>query len=355
MKVVFHFGPPKSGTSAIQKWMSSNRQWLISQQVYYPDHILDVNGVSSGNLRKVFVESGDGLEFSESLMSSEIEAARQAQCHTIVFSSEFFFRKLAAIASKVPESQFVGYVRFGLEMMQSSYNQAVKRHGKTEPFRQTGHIQSTLRVLGDSVSKIGEERFILRPYSKKLFIAENIIADFLTVLGIDHTSVDTAIGRINPSYCIESIEVKRWFNQLESESFQTQLDLALQSYGDSEAFSLFTDDNFEKNKEAYLGQLKRFLDNHNVANSDAFYEQCAAQVNKPYRKQELTLTEFKRVLKVLLKQRKLSRTALYLAYNEAVLRKDALSYPERIGVLKQLTPKWLRLVRKLKESLSTSG
>lgn len=351
MKVVFHFGPPKSGTSAIQKWMSSNRQWLIEQGIYYPAHVLDVNGVSSGNLRKVFVESEKGLEFSDKLMASEIAAANSAQCHTIVFSSEFFFKKLEALAGKVAEAQFIGYVRFGLEMMQSSYNQAVKRHGRTETFRQKGPLQPTLRALSESVSKIGEERFILRPYSKKLFVAESIVADFLGALGINSSGVDTSVGRINPSYSIESIEIKRWFNQLQSESFQTQLDLALQSYGNSEAFSLFTDDNFEKNKTAYLEQLRRFLTNHNVANSDAFYEQCAAQGNRPYHKQELSLADFKRVLTELLKQRKLSRTALYLAYNEAVLRMDELSHPERVAVLKQLTPRWLRLMRKLRESL----
>ena len=355
MKVVFHFGPPKSGTSAIQKWMSSNRQWLTEQGIFYPNHVLDVNGVSSGNLRKIFTESETGLEFSNSLMATEIEAAKQAQCHTLVFSSEFFFRKLEEIAHKVQEAHFVGYVRFGLEMMQSSYNQAVKRHGKTEPFKQIGHLQSTLVALSSSISKIGEDRFSLRPYSKELFVSESIVADFLYVLGIDHTNVDTSVGRINPSYCIESIEVKRWFNQLQSQSLQTQLDLALQSYGDSTSFSLFTDHNFEKNKNAYLRQLRRFLDSYKVAYSEEFYKQCAAQVNKHYQKQELTAVEFKRVLTELLKQRKLSRTALYLAYNEAIPRKDELSHPERIAVLRQLTPKWLRLVQKLKKSLSTSG
>ena len=331
--------------------MLSNRQWLLSQNIYYPDHDLDINGVSSGNLRKIFVESESKLELSALLLAEEVEYAKQAHCHTIVFSSEFFFRKLEQIAAQVPEAVFIGYVRFGLEMMQSSYNQAVKRHGRTEPFRQGGYLQSTLNVLSASISRIGEGRFLLRPYSKALFIDNNIVSDFLKVLEVKCDSIDIQVGRINSSYCLESIEVKRWINQLESKTLQTQFDLALQSYGNNEPFSLFSDTDFEKSKVAYLGQLKEFLSMHKVARSNDFYELCANQVNEAFRKQELSESEFRKVLVTLLKERKLSYTTIYITYKNAQKIKGQLSHPERVDVLKHLIPIWTKVVHKVKNAL----
>jgi hypothetical protein len=47
--VVFHIGAPKTGASAIQKFLLENRQALKSLGFYYPEHALDENGVSGGH------------------------------------------------------------------------------------------------------------------------------------------------------------------------------------------------------------------------------------------------------------------------------------------------------------------
>ena len=53
-KTIFiHVGPPKTGTSAIQNWFSKNADMLRTKGLFYPEHALDPNGVSSGNLSSI--------------------------------------------------------------------------------------------------------------------------------------------------------------------------------------------------------------------------------------------------------------------------------------------------------------
>ena len=52
--VYIHVGPPKTGTSAVQKWLNSNQRFLKENGIYYPSHNVDSNGVSSGNVRSIY-------------------------------------------------------------------------------------------------------------------------------------------------------------------------------------------------------------------------------------------------------------------------------------------------------------
>ncbi len=352
MNIIFHFGPPKTGTSAIQKWLSTNNNWLLTRGIYYPQHSLDPNGVSSGNLRSIFSGDKGNFEFSQKLFNEEVEKGKEKACHTIIFSSEFFFRNLEILGEQVPEAKFVGYLRFGLETLQSSYNQAVKRHGRTTVFAPGNHIQSTLSTLSIKIAKVGESRFILRPYSKSLFFNHSLIPDFLETVGIDASDVNTSIGRVNPSYSPAAIEVKRWFNQLESASLQTRLDLALQGYGDEQPFSLLSDDIFEKSKSRYLLQLKRFLDKHEVKFADQFYAECAQLENHPYKAQNLSEKQFEKVLKDIVSHKKLTYLALYTAYVQAKANQHELNNPERVEILNRVVPWWVKAIAKIKAALS---
>lgn len=355
MRIIFHFGPPKTGTSAIQKWLSSNTKWLVSQGVHYPQHSLDQNGVSSGNLRSVFSGDKGEFEFSPNLYQREIEKAQQNNCHTLLFSSEFFFRNIELISQNVPAAEFVGYIRFGLETLQSSYNQAVKRHGRTALFAPASHTQCTLTTLSSKIDVVGEGRFILRPYHKSLFVKGSLVPDFLEAIGVDASEVDTSVGRVNPSYSIEAIEVKRWFNQLPSASLQTRLDLALQGYGSGEAFSLLNDKEFETAKKRYMVQLNSFIDKHKIHRGKEFLTFCKTLANHPYKAQELSNAQFETVLKTIVADKKLTYTALYTAYRLAQKQQDNLTNPERIASLNKVVPGWIKLVAKCKAALASKS
>ncbi len=54
INIIIHIGPPKTGTSAIQKWLKDHTDDLKQCGVYYPEHLEDSNGVSSGNLLSIF-------------------------------------------------------------------------------------------------------------------------------------------------------------------------------------------------------------------------------------------------------------------------------------------------------------
>ena len=63
--------------------------------------------------------------------STELDASG---CHTLLLSSEFFFPAIADIQKAFPEAEFVVYVRNPIELLESNYNQSVKRHDETKAF-----------------------------------------------------------------------------------------------------------------------------------------------------------------------------------------------------------------------------
>lgn len=54
MQFIFHIGPPKTGTSAIQYWCETHRDELLKHNIYYPAHDVDANGISPGNLQSIY-------------------------------------------------------------------------------------------------------------------------------------------------------------------------------------------------------------------------------------------------------------------------------------------------------------
>ena len=350
-KVFIHIGPPKSGTSAIQKWLSDNRDYLDSKGVFYPEHELDENGVSSGNLYSLFSQKDDDFVLDTEKVSSLMKEFSSSKSDVLILSSEFFFKRMEQLAESIPEAIFIGYLRFPLEVAESSYNQGVKRHGQVHAFGLPATPRAyQLEILDRLIKKIGRERFILRPYSKQCFKNENLVEDFLFQVGIEPINLDTP--RINTSYTLEGLEFKRWFNQLNLESLQYDMDLYLQRVKEgTSSYSFIPPAIFEKFKLAFVEQIQTFCDEHKVEQRDVFVELCKALKQKSKYKQHIDNAEFDRIFKGFINQPGVLKKVV-TAYESQWRYQSIPKSPERIEIVKKNLPLKERVAYKLRMFVS---
>ncbi|MDO6567893.1 hypothetical protein Q4561_12550 [Alteromonas sp. 1_MG-2023] len=357
MTILIHIGPPKSGTSAIQKWLLSHVEMLRKFGIYYPEHPIDPNGVSSGNVLSIFTRSNEGkLEYSETKKEKLLLDFHKSGCSTLLLSSEFFFLHPEILADAFPSAKFIAYLRYPVEVIESSYNQGVKRHGEVKKLGVPVKPKSfQLKTLERKIKKIGKERFILRPYNDACYTNGTLLGDFSDILKlpVSEFPIDSHHVRVNTSYSIDALEFKRWFNQFPLGELQGALDRFLQSYSaGKEAYSLIPVKVFELYKEEYLNTLKDFCQKYDVYNSDLFIEKCNHLEQKKFRKQQLSDNDFKSLLNDFLQSADSFQILIYYKMVNEWSSNGQLKAPERIKILKRSIPIKIKLKQWLKKNIT---
>lgn len=292
--IYFHIGPGKTGTSAIQAWLQNNQAWLKDQGIMYPPHPLDENEVSSGNLLKIIEHNAEGeghlcLDKCRKL----IEKFEKSDAHTLLLSSEWFFVHIESIldCGLFPDAKVIAYLRDPIELIESNYNQSVKRHGVFLPLSPSYQGFPSLNVLGRIAQKHGNDRVILRPYHHGLFYDDNIITDILHSIGVTQLP-KVEKKRINPSYQFEALEFKRLLNSFPTDEIQSKVDRILQQYSNGTTRYTLLDNAFEtRARQAMTHDLTQFVEQHNIRTLDPFIEQLKAPSQKPPLKQQKATAE----------------------------------------------------------------
>lgn len=303
INVFIHVGPPKTGTSAIQNWLHANTERLAQHGVHYPTHNMDQNGVSSGNLLSLFDREDDkSLSFNEEKAIETRDQAQQAGAHTLLLSSEFFFRRLNSVLSVFPDAKVIAYIRDPLDVIESGYNQGVKRHYQTKPLKVSHEPKTaTLDLLAKQVKQFGTDAFIIRPYDFSLFEGGDIVTDFLSVLGLEGLTNHRA-EIINSSYVFEALEFKRWMNQFEHRQLHLLLDRFLQGHRDGTAtFSLVTEKKRKAIRHHFNRKLKTFISELSVQQGSAFLTALKNKPLKPYKKQQISEEVFTGLLEAFIR------------------------------------------------------
>ncbi|WP_051275663.1 hypothetical protein [Aestuariibacter salexigens] len=262
-RIIFHVGPPKTGSSAIQNCLAENAKQLRTHGILYPLHNRDSNFVSSGNMDSVFSKNSEGEWTFNQLKWQELEARfRRSTCHTLLLSSEFFFSKMEEITEHISHAHFIAYIRDPLATRESEYNQGVKRHGQTAAFNHLAVVSpGRLETLIDSWHKFGGHRFSLRMYHDTLFEGGNLITDFLVTIGAGNLTEKVKNKLINRSYSFEALEAKRFLNQYDIKGLNSELDLALQAYdGDITQYSLYPPKIYNQRRQESIEHLLRLRD-----------------------------------------------------------------------------------------------
>ncbi|WP_102960711.1 hypothetical protein [Mangrovicella endophytica] len=218
MRLIFHVGAHKTGTSAIQAFLSKNRDELAVQGIWYAPSAGHMN---HSPLAQDFQRSGQA---GSAAIHECIEDGERAGCSTILFSSECFsehpFREVAFQESlRGLETLVIGYVRRPDDIVISAYNEIVRdsTHRWTDsldaklPYDPT-YISIFKRWIGPGKPW----RFIVAPYDQDQWVGGTLLSDFSVMIGADPSSMKQEIDRdaANRSLPAPLIEVMRAINRI---------------------------------------------------------------------------------------------------------------------------------------------
>ncbi|MEW9799428.1 hypothetical protein [Alteromonas sp. CYL-A6] len=252
-----HIGPPKTGTSAIQRWLVSNRDLLTEHGIFYPEHELGPNGISSGHLHCLLSQTDAGWEVDETKVSRLLKAFEDSGCNRLLLSSEYFFYHIDTLVRLLPGVRVVAYIRCPMETYESAYNQGVKRHGKTEPLSFSKNLHTTtLDTLAAAANTLSGTRFYFRAYLNTDKADFNLLADFADLLNLPVVPDNTST---NPSYSLEALKVKRWLNQFKLAELEADIDGILQGFPDgTRHYTLLPEDKLERHTKQCINALREF-------------------------------------------------------------------------------------------------
>ena len=219
MRIVFHIGAGKSGSSAIQATLAQNRVKLAAAGILIPPTDLSPKGPTSGNQVFAF-EQLKGPEPSKAaaqfaaLFEPLVAEAEQEAMHTVIFSAEnlsnpFEWGPVLSPALEGHTIETILYVRRQDEYLLSawqqwglkinvSFDEWLLRHlGKTAdwsiPIKQWRNVGSNAREH-------------VRVFSRDLLINGDVVADFCETLGFADLDLVYS-GNVNQSYGIAAEEL----------------------------------------------------------------------------------------------------------------------------------------------------
>ncbi len=196
MKIYFHIGQAKTGSSAIQSFLHYNREILAKQHyLLYPNFSTnDFAGKSLLHNHGHFfhkINQSDGENKYKDIENC-LRYSSKNRINRIVFSAEMFeFEWLPVLINEASIICKFDYTIILYLRRQDYYLEAA--------WKQWGHKMQDVKAIHDYSKKvhlnwystiqlwlkhISPEKFILRPYEKSV-IGENIIIDFMSLLGVD--------------------------------------------------------------------------------------------------------------------------------------------------------------------------
>lgn len=135
-QIHLHIGTPKTGTSALQKFLVENRSELEKRGFSYPAHALGEYDISSGNGQEIVnLGVNRGTEKARGYLQSLI---KKSKSRNVLISTEAFYGYPKLIHEVIPSAKIIIYFRNQLDLVESSYNQAIKRRDRRRLF--PGHL-----------------------------------------------------------------------------------------------------------------------------------------------------------------------------------------------------------------------
>jgi hypothetical protein len=290
MRILIHVGPGKTGSSAIQHSLLRRAPELLQHGIYYPSHILDKNGVSSGNVDAVFSTDASGsLIFSHEKASGLLEQAKHRGANTLLLSSEAFIARFEPMLAFFECVNVIFYLRNPMECAESLYNQSVKRHFNCSKITAPSEVSfSRLYKLRDTIKGKPGSELTVRLFGNQFFKGGSIVNDFLSVIAPE-LSPEASNKVVNPSYSFSALEFKRWFNLVPINVLHYQLDDFLQRYSKTtKKFSLYSIPQYEEFKTLTIAALAELFKNIQVESGEAFLQNVKQSEQAETFKQQLS-------------------------------------------------------------------
>jgi len=228
-KLYLHIGLGKTGSSALQSWLSLNAEALARQGIDYADTVPEVKYGES--------LSGNGSILHQACVDLDFDEVQRLLTSTYFFtpgndiaviSCELFQGARPAAIARLSQIcrdngidvTVVAYVRSAYEGLYSTYMQFVKRSNYTHSFGehesdttlevQMSYLRRYLDVFGDKMVVLNYDE------AKK-----DIYASFASVVGIDGGSLKKLKVKVNRSLTMQEADVLRRINALHHGDFST--------------------------------------------------------------------------------------------------------------------------------------
>lgn len=196
MKIYFHIGQAKTGSSAIQSFLNYNRALLAKQyHILYPSFFtnnLAENSIlhNHANFFHKLHESDAQDKYAD--FADCLQYSVQHGINRIVFSAEMFeFEWLPILIKEVSavykfDYTIILYLRrqdYYLETAWKQWGHKIQGINTIQEYSKRVHLD-WYRTIQLWLKHIPPEKFIIRPYEKSV-IGENIVMDFMRLLGVD--------------------------------------------------------------------------------------------------------------------------------------------------------------------------
>ena len=213
--IYLHIGMNKTGSTAIQFWMSDKKEALVHAQFLYPE--FGERGGAHYDLSKDFgFKQGKIPDIEEEFVLQKRAAFKEeinsTYVNTVLFSSEYFVMpgsvKLLKLFFAGYNVKIIVYLRRHDHWWESLYSQFVKT-AKNPPMKkgienyidfQKDNIKyhNYVEFLDRWANEFGVENIIVRPY-EKLQQPEGIVLDIAKIVGIAHLNIDFNDSKQNVS------------------------------------------------------------------------------------------------------------------------------------------------------------
>ncbi len=280
-KIFFHIGPGKTGTSAIQAWLLENRKLLSENGVLYPSHEQSENKISSGNFKSILKLQKGAWSVDNERLKDLVADFEKSEYKCLLLSSEHFFLLVEELNAIVPSAVFIMYLRNPIELLESNYNQGVKRHGFVNKFdvslkRRKINIPRVTNIL----NLLPDNQVIVRSYDLALELKGGIIEDFTSLFGVK-ASIKHRV--VNTSYSLEALELKRALNLFEIGNLASQLDNVLQRFDRGiKYYSLIPPDIFESYKKDSIHLISELIEKYALTSLMPVIELISDYQQRPY-------------------------------------------------------------------------
>lgn len=226
-----HIGLGKTGSSALQSWLSLNAELLCKQGIDYADTVPEVkygeslSGNGSPLYRACVAQAFDEVE---SLLTSTYfcrpdNSVAIVSCELLQGIKPTTIAELKAIFDRLGiEVKVIAYVRSVYEALYSTYSQFVKRGSCTHSFGEDA-ADTSFNASVDYLKRYREvfhDKLIVLNYDAA---KKDIYASFAAVTGIDPKGLKRLKIKVNRSLSFQEVETLRRVNALHRGAFSTQI------------------------------------------------------------------------------------------------------------------------------------
>ena len=228
MKLWLHIGTKKTGTTSLQHFLRGNETLLKKQGVVLPNSF---GTIEARTLTQIFRKPGkpDLSAPAWALFCKAIEEAGAAGMESAVLSAESLVdlgrRQVAALAARLggmfSSIQIILYIRRQDRVAVSHYSTALRGGGVPEKSfsDRLGTTQRAMlygTLMTDWERAFGRKALVIRRFAPQFLVDGDVIADFCSVIGVDHTRLST-LPRENEALPGSSAVFLRFLNKLDRE------------------------------------------------------------------------------------------------------------------------------------------